>query len=70
MPTYEYECERGHVSERFFSHPDDAPREITCYCNYPPISRACCAKTATRIISGGAGFITKGDGFHDSGRMG
>lgn len=69
MPTYQYECPRGHITERFYHRPDDAPREVVCNCNHPPMCRRCCGETSRRIISGGAGFITKGDGFYDKGRI-
>lgn len=53
MPTYDYECENGHRFEIFQKMSDD------------PVA-ACpdCGATAQRKISGGAGFLFKGDGFY------
>jgi putative FmdB family regulatory protein len=53
MPTYDYQCQKGHRFEVFQKMSDD------------PVA-ACpeCGKAATRIISGGAGFLFKGDGFY------
>ncbi len=53
MPTYEYQCAKGHafeVSQRISERP-----KSKC--------PACGAK-ATRIISGGAALIFKGSGFY------
>jgi putative FmdB family regulatory protein len=53
MPTYEYRCPQGHGFE-LFQRMSDEPRA------------ACptCGEDATRILSGGAGFLFKGDGFY------
>jgi putative FmdB family regulatory protein len=53
MPTYEYRCPDGHVFEKF-QKMTDKPR-AKC-----PV----CGKTATRLISGGAGLVFKGSGFY------
>lgn len=53
MPTYEYECSDGHRFEVFQKMSDE------------PVA-ACpdCGSEARRVISGGAGFLFKGDGFY------
>ena len=53
MPTYEYRCPKGHAFE-IFQRMSDKP------------GAACpdCGAAAERILSGGAGFIFKGDGFY------
>ena len=53
MPTYDYECPKGHTFEAFQKMTDE------------PVS-ACpeCGAPARRKISGGAGFLFKGDGFY------
>lgn len=53
MPTYDYECQKGHRFEVFQKMSDD------------PVS-VCpqCGADAGRKISGGAGFLFKGDGFY------
>lgn len=53
MPTYDYECPEGHRFERFLKMSDD-----------PKASCPECGKPAQRLISGGAGFLFKGDGFY------
>lgn len=53
MPTYEYRCPEGHVFEKF-QKMAEKPR-AKC-----PV----CAKTAVRMISGGAGLVFKGSGFY------
>jgi putative FmdB family regulatory protein len=53
MPTYEYECENGHVFEEFQSIVA-VPLEVC------PI----CSGRAKRRISGGTGLIFKGSGFY------
>jgi putative FmdB family regulatory protein len=53
MPTYEYRCPRGHEFE-VFQRISDEPG-ATC----PE-----CGKPAERMISAGAGFLFKGDGFY------
>lgn len=53
MPTYDYECTKGHRFEVFQKMSDD-----------PVATCPDCAATAQRKISGGAGFLFKGDGFY------
>ena len=53
MPTYEYHCPNGHEFEVFQRMSDD------------PLSECPeCGAGAERQISGGAGFLFKGDGFY------
>jgi putative FmdB family regulatory protein len=53
MPTYEYECPKGHVFELFQKMSD-------------PTRKKCpkCGKMAQRRISAGAGLLFKGEGFY------
>lgn len=53
MPTYEYRCPKGHEFEKFQRMSD------------PPVA-ACpeCGEAAQRVLSGGAGFLFKGEGFY------
>lgn len=53
MPTYDYECPKGHRFE-IFQRISDAP------------GAECpeCGAEARRLISGGAGFLFKGEGFY------
>lgn len=55
MPTYDYRCEAcGHAFEIFTKKPTQArPRKC------PE-----CGGRARRLISGGAGFLFKGEGFY------
>jgi len=53
MPTYEYLCPNGHAFE-LFQRMSDEPGG-TC----PE-----CGADGKRTISGGAGFLFKGDGFY------
>lgn len=53
MPTYDYRCPRGHEFE-LFQRMSDEPR-AEC----PE-----CGDEAERMISGGAGFLFKGEGFY------
>ena len=53
MPTYEYECTEGHHFEVFQKMSDDAVSAC-----------AECGAPAERKISGGAGFLFKGEGFY------
>lgn len=53
MPTYEYSCPAGHEFEVFQKMSDD-----------PVASCPECGKEASRKISGGAGFLFKGEGFY------
>lgn len=53
MPTYDYECHNGHRFEVFQKMSD------------PPLSECPeCGATAHRKISGGTGFLFKGEGFY------
>jgi putative FmdB family regulatory protein len=54
MPTYEFRCPDGHVTEQFHRI-SDAPSAVEC---------ATCGATAERAISGGAGLVFKGSGFY------
>lgn len=53
MPTYEYRCPQGHKFD-LFQRISDEPGA-----NCPE-----CGEAAERHISGGAGFLFKGDGFY------
>lgn len=53
MPTYDYECEKGHRFEVFQKMSDE-----------PVAVCPDCGAQAGRKISGGAGFLFKGDGFY------
>lgn len=53
MPTYDYECSEGHRFEVFQRISDDPVAEC------PE-----CGAEARRLISGGAGFLFKGEGFY------
>ena len=53
MPTYDYECSKGHRFEVFQKMTDEPVAEC------PE-----CGAEARRQISGGAGFLFKGDGFY------
>jgi putative FmdB family regulatory protein len=55
MPTYDYKCPNGHVSEKFFRKISDAAAELQC-----PV----CGAVAERQLSGGAGLLFKGSGFY------
>ncbi len=55
MPTYEYECSKGHRFEKFQSMKDHPLK--TC--------PECKSKTK-RLISSGAGVIFKGSGFYQT----
>jgi putative FmdB family regulatory protein len=53
MPTYEYRCPRGHEFEKFQRMSE------------PPAAQCpACGQEATRLLSGGAGLLFKGDGFY------
>jgi putative FmdB family regulatory protein len=53
MPTYDYECPEGHTFEAFQKMTDE------------PVAKCPeCGKAARRKISGGAGFLFKGEGFY------
>lgn len=53
MPTYEYRCSRGHEFE-LFQRMSDEPR-ADC---------PTCGDQAERLLSAGAGFLFKGEGFY------
>jgi putative FmdB family regulatory protein len=53
MPTYDYQCQQGHRFEVFQKMSDEPVAEC------PE-----CGEPAQRVISGGAGFLFKGDGFY------
>ena len=53
MPTYEYRCPDGHHFELFQKMSDE------------PVARCPeCGAESERLLSGGAGFLFKGDGFY------
>jgi putative FmdB family regulatory protein len=53
MPTYEYRCPKGHEFEQFQRMSE------------PPVAQCpACGQEATRLLSGGAGLLFKGDGFY------
>jgi len=53
MPTYEYRCPRGHHFEVFQKMSDEPAAEC------PE-----CGSPSERLLSGGAGFVFKGEGFY------
>jgi putative FmdB family regulatory protein len=53
MPTYEYQCPKGHRFEKF-QKMTDKPRARCPSCGQP----------AARLISGGAGLVFRGSGFY------
>ena len=53
MPTYEYRCPNGHHFE-IFQRMSDEPR-AEC---------PTCGEASERLLSGGAGFLFKGEGFY------
>jgi putative FmdB family regulatory protein len=55
MPTYEFRCESGHATDRFFRSMGTAPAVIEC----PE-----CGESAVRQVSGGIGLVFKGSGFY------
>lgn len=53
MPTYEYRCPKGHEFEKFQRMSE------------PPAAQCpACGQEATRLLSGGAGLLFKGEGFY------
>jgi putative FmdB family regulatory protein len=53
MPTYEYRCPEGHEFEKFQRMSE------------PPAAQCpACGKEASRLLSGGAGLLFRGDGFY------
>ncbi|CAN5282172.1 zinc ribbon domain-containing protein [soil metagenome] len=55
MPTYEFRCESGHATDRFFRSMGNSPAVIEC----PE-----CGVSAVRQVSGGIGLVFKGSGFY------
>jgi putative FmdB family regulatory protein len=55
MPTYEFRCESGHATDRFFRSIAAALTVIEC----PQ-----CGASAVRQVSGGIGLVFKGSGFY------
>lgn len=55
MPTYEYRCPNGHEFERF--------QKITAE---PGAACPTCGEMGERLVSGGMGFLFKGDGFYST----
>ena len=53
MPTYDYRCPDGHTFERFQRMSDEPVAECPT-----------CGARARRILSAGAGFLFKGEGFY------
>jgi len=53
MPTYEYRCPEGHEFELFQRMSDE-----------PKASCPTCGAEASRLLSSGAGFLFKGEGFY------
>lgn len=53
MPTYEYRCPEGHQFELFQRMSDE-----------PKASCPECGADSERLLSAGAGFLFKGDGFY------
>jgi putative FmdB family regulatory protein len=53
MPTYDYECPKGHRFEAF--------QKMTAK---PGAKCPKCGARARRVISGGGGFLLKGGGFY------
>ena len=53
MPTYDYRCPDGHTFERFQRMSDEPVAECPT-----------CGARAGRILSAGAGFLFKGEGFY------
>jgi putative FmdB family regulatory protein len=53
VPTYEYRCVRGHAFDVFQKMSDE------------PVAQCPeCGQPASRMVSGGAGFLFKGEGFY------
>jgi len=53
MPTYEYRCPKGHEFDLFQRMSDE-----------PGADCPECGEASERLLSGGAGFLFKGDGFY------
>ena len=54
MPTYEYECEKCHHQFEKFQNITDEPVKVC------PV----CGGKVRKLISGGGGFLFKGNGFY------
>jgi len=54
MPTYEYECEKCHHQFEKFQNITEEPVKVC------PV----CGGNVKRLISGGGGFLFKGNGFY------
>jgi putative FmdB family regulatory protein len=55
MPTYEYRCPNGHQFELFQKMSDE-----------PRAQCPSCGSGSERLLSGGVGFLLKGDGFYST----
>jgi len=53
MPTYEFRCSAGHEFEKFQNMSDESVPQCPQ-----------CGATSEKLLSGGAGFIFKGEGFY------
>lgn len=53
MPTYEYQCRNGHRFDLFQKMSEEPRAECPQ-----------CGAESQRVISGGAGFLFKGEGFY------
>jgi putative FmdB family regulatory protein len=53
MPTYEYRCVKGHTFDVFQKMSEE-----------PIASCPDCGEGAQRVVSGGVGFLFKGEGFY------
>lgn len=64
MPTYEYECEAGHLFEVEQSIKDAPLKECPMWHN--PLEPRMCKKKCKRLISA-TSFVLKGDGWAKDG---
>ncbi len=55
MPTYVYECPKGHTFELFHAISDDTPKKCPT-----------CGATGKRVPAGGGGVLFKGTGFYQT----
>ena len=53
MPTYEYRCNQGHTFDLFQKMSDE-----------PASKCSVCGEPVERVVSGGAGFLFRGEGFY------
>ncbi len=53
MPTYEYRCPKGHAFDLFQRMSDEPRAECPT-----------CGEEAQRVLSAGAGFLFRGEGFY------